>query len=161
MLARMVLPPVLVTIVLAVIGAFSLLVEQAWLVPSITAAAFLQVFSPDQTSAKPYAIAVGQIIGGAAGFVGVLVTASSGSPAFTGDHHLGAGRLAAIVIATALTSALQSAAKATSPAGAATAVIVATGVETTTWLGAGRLLVGIALVTILGEIARRLVLRIR
>ena len=154
-----VLPPVLVTIVLTAIAALSWGMQQAWLVPSVAAAAFLQVFSPDQPSAKPYAIAAGQIIGGVAGFIAVLVTATTVAPAFTGDHHLLAGRFAAIVIAVALTSAGQALAKATSPAGSATAVVVASGVETATWLGAGRLLIGIALVTILGEVARRIALR--
>ena len=156
-----ILPPALITLVLAVIAALSLWAQQAWLVPSVAAAAFLQVFSPEQPSARPYSIAVGQVVGGLAGFIGVLTLGTTVAPAFTGDHHLLAGRFAAIVVAVAISSIAQAGLGATSPAGGATAVVVASGVETATWLGAGRLLLGIALVTVLGEVARRIVLRTR
>ncbi len=156
-----VLPPILITLVLAVIAAFSLWAQQAWLVPSVAAAAFLQIFSPDEPSARPYGIAVGQIIGGISGFIGVLALAATVAPAFTGDHHLPAARFGAIVVAVAISSIAQAGLGATSPAGGATAVVVASGVETATWLGAERLLLGITLVTVLGEVARRIVLRIR
>ena len=155
-----VLPPLLITIVLTVVAALSLWAREAWLVPSVAAAAFLQVFSPDQPAAQPYSIAVGQIIGGIAGFIGVLALGTAVTPAFAGDHLL-ASRFGAIVIAIAITSVAQVGLKATNPAGGATAVVVASGLETATWLGAGRLLIGIALVTVLGEVARRIVLRTR
>ena len=97
-----VLPPLLITVVLAAIAALSLWSQQAWLAPSVAAAAFLQVFSPDQPAARPYSIAVGQIIGGIAGFIGVFALGTTVAPALTGEHHLIAARFGAIVVALAI-----------------------------------------------------------
>ena len=66
-----------------------------------------------------------------------------------------------MVIAALLTALGQLSLKAGSPAGGATAVIMATGAETADLAGTARLVVGIALVTGLGEIARQLLLRRR
>lgn len=152
--------PFAITLVLGIIAAFALWTQEGWLAPSVAAAAFLQVFSPDQPAARPYSIAVGQIIGGIAGFIGVLVMSAGTAPLFSGAHHLTDGRFWAVLIAVAIASTGQTIAKAPNPAGGATAVVVAMGAETATWAAAGRLLIGILLVTTLGEIARQAMLRL-
>ena len=50
--------------------------------------------------------------------------------------------------------------KALNPAGAATVLVVVLGAETATWAGAGRLIFGIFMVTLLGEVARWLMLKL-
>ena len=67
--------------------------------------------------------------------------------------------MAATALAIAATLILQTALRAESPSGGATALIATLGLETADWLGFGRFVVAILLVTALGEAARRLVLR--
>lgn len=93
--------------------------------------------------------------------LGVFVTGAWAMPQFMGDHALALHRVLAVVIAVLVAGTVQIAAKAKSPAGGATALVVALGVETANWAGAGRLVLGIALVTVLGEAARQVLIRTR
>lgn len=155
---KLVLPPFLIVVIVALIGAFCVWAQQAWLAPSIGAAAFTQLFLHSEPGAKPYGIFIGQLIGAAAGFIGVYAVHATTAAKFVGDHDLSYDRLWAIIIAVAISAFVQAFARAKSPAGAATALVVAIGMETPDLLGAFRLVVGIALVTILGEAGRRLTL---
>ena len=110
--------------------------QQAWLAPSIAAAAFTQMFTPSQPSAKPYGIALGQIIGMASGFAGVFAAHASHAAKLMGDHDLSYGRVLAVVIAVAITATVQTTIEARSPAGGTTAIVVAIGAETANWAGA-------------------------
>ncbi len=154
-------PPVLLAVVLGAIGLFSVWAHQPWLVPSLGSAAFTQLLSPDEPSAKPYSTGVGQLIGGAAGLFGLFVTGAGAMPQFMGDHALALHRVLAVLIAVLVAGIAQTAARAKSPAGGATALIVALGVETANWAGVGRLVIGIALVTVLGEAARQMIVKLR
>lgn len=153
--------PVLAALVLGVIAVLGVWMQEPWLAPSLGSAVFTQVLTPDQPSAKPYTIGVGQLLGGAAGFAGVFLAGAAAAPQFMGDHALIFARAAAVVVAALLAAALQLACGATTPAGGATAVVVAVGAESATWAGAFHLAVGILLVTGLGEVARRAVSRLR
>ena len=155
------LPSVLMAMVLGAIGLFCVWARQPWLVPSLGSAAFTQLLTPDAPGAKPYSIGVGQLIGGAAGLVGVFVAGAGAMPQFMGDHALALHRVLAVIIAVLLAGIAQVAARATSPAGGATALVIALGAETANWAGAGRLAVGIALVTVLGEAARQAIIKLR
>ncbi len=154
-------PPVLLAFVLGAIGLFSVWAHQPWLAPSLGSAAFTQLLSPDEPSARPYSTGVGQLIGGAAGLFGVFVTGAGAAPQFLGDHALALHRVLAVIIAVLVAGAAQSVARARSPAGGATALIVALGLETANGAGVGRLVIGIALVTVLGEAARQIIIRLR
>ena len=156
-----VVAPVLIALVLGIIAVLSIWTQQPWLAPSIGSAVFTQVFNPDQPSAKPYSIGIGQLLGGVAGFAGVFIAAAAATPQFMGGHELVAARAIAVAIAVLLAAALQLLAKATSPAGGATAVVIAIGAETASLAGAFHLAIGILLGTALGEAARRAVLRTR
>lgn len=153
--------PVLAAGVLGVIAALSVWAQEPWLAPSLGSAVFAQTLSPDQPSAKPYSVAVGQLLGAAAGFVGMFVADATTVPTFMGDHRLALARAGAVALALLLAAALQLACKATTPAGGATAVVVAIGAETANWSGALHLTIGILLVTALGEAARRTILKMR
>lgn len=156
---KWILAPVLLALILGVIAGASVLFGEAWLAPSLGSAAFSQMLHSEQPSSKPYSIAVGQILGALAGFAGVAIAGLVHVGPFMGDHGLYAGRILAVVIAVVLVSGAQIVTGAKTPAGGATALIVALGLETTTWMGALRLLVGIVAVTALGEAARRTILR--
>ena len=156
--ASRLLPPVLITAVVTAIAALSVGLDEAWLAPSLASAAYAQALSPQQPDAQPYSILVGQLLGAAAGMAGVFLAAAGEAPAFLGGH-LAWSRVAAVAIAVLLGSAAQMLAGAKTPSGGATALVVAMGMETASWGGAGRLAVGIALVTALGEGVRRAMLR--
>ncbi len=159
--ASKIVAPILATVVLAIIAAFGVWAQQPWLAPSLGSAIFTQVFDPDQPAARPYSIAVGESLGAAAGYAGVFVAGAAIAPAFMSGHELVFARVAAVAIAILLTAVAQLVFKATTPAGGATALVVAVGAESADWEGAFHLAVGILLVTVLGELSRRTIIRVR
>ena len=157
---KFVVAPALMVTVIGGIALLSVVAQQAWLTPSIAAAAFTQLFNPLQPGARPYSIVLGQIVGALSGFAGVYAAHAANAGKLMGDHDLSWERAAAVAIAVAITAVVQMAVKARSPAGGTTAVVVAVGVETANLAGAMRLVVGIVLVAVLGEIARRILIRV-
>ncbi|WP_428488318.1 HPP family protein [Rhodopila sp.] len=160
-LSKELLPPLLIAVVLGIIGVISIWVQAPLLIPSLGSAIFLQTLTPEEPSARPWNTGVGQLVGAAAGFIGVFVAAAASTPHFMADDRLTFARVAAAVIAVLLSAAGQRVLKATSAAGGATALVVALGAETATEAGAIRLFFGILLVTAIGEAARQLILRSR
>ena len=160
MIRSTLLPPVLIAAVMVVIAALSVWLGECWLVPSLGSAVFTQTLTPHQPGARPYGVGVGQLVGAAAGMVGVFVAGAGDVPAFMGEHVAWA-RVLAVGVAVLLGAGVQAALDAKSPAGGATALVVALGAETASWSGAGRLVVGIALVTFLGEMVRQVMLRVK
>lgn len=158
---RYVWPPILIAVVLGAIAVFSVVAQEAWLAPSLASAVFSQMLHPDESGAEPVNIAVGQAIGIAAGFFGVWLAGATHAPSLTGDQNLVFGRALAVVIAVLVASTLQLASGKRTPAGGATALVAALGIETITFCGALRMCIGIVLVTVLGETARQLLLRKR
>lgn len=153
--------PVLAALVVGIIAVISVWMQEPWLAPSLGSAALAQTISPDQPTSKPYSVAVGQLLGAVAGFAGVFIAGTATLPMFMGDHDLVLARAGAAALALLLAAALQLACKATTPAGGATAVVVAIGAETANWSGVLHLAVGILLVTALGEAARQAILKMR
>ncbi len=82
-------------------------------------------------------------------------------PQFMGDHTLVGARVLAVLIAAFLAALAQLLTCATTPAGGATAMVVAIGAETADTIGAIHLIVGILLVTAFGEAARQFLLRLQ
>ena len=160
-LATYILPPLAVTVVLGVIGAFSVWAQQPWLIPSLGSAIFLQVLTPEEPSARTWNVAVGQLVGAACGFAGVFLSSAELTPSFIGLNHLTVDRVLATGLAVFLTLVFQYLLRAPNAAGGATALVVALGAETPTFAGAGRLALGILLVTAMGETARRFILRLK
>lgn len=160
-LSKEILPPLLITLILGGIGAFSLWVQQPLLIPSLGSAIFLQTLTPEEPSARAWNTGMGQLIGAAAGFGAVFLATAEWTPHFMGNNPLTIARVAAAAMAVFVTCVLQRILRATSAAGGATALVVALGAETATEDGAIRLVAGILLVTALGEAARWLILRFR
>lgn len=140
--------------VLTVIAAVSFWAQQPWLVPSLAASALVQVMMPREPAARPWNAAVGQLAGVAGGFAAVHLAGAVGTPSFMHHHTLVLARVLATAIGITLTAGLQVTFNALNPAGAATVLVVVLGAETANWAGAGRLVFGIFLVTLLGETAR-------
>ena len=119
---------------LGLIAALSVLLQEPLLAPSLASAMFVQVMTPGQPTAKPWNTAVGQLVGLAAGLIGVYVSFATTVPMFMGDHPLVWARVLAVVIAVVLKVVGQTVLKAFSPAGGATALVIAIGAE----MGLGR-----------------------
>jgi hypothetical protein len=135
-------PPVLIAALLGVIAAAAVWTQEPFLAPSLGSAVFTQLLHPDESSASPYAILVGQILGAASGFAGVFIAGAAGAAPFMGGHMLEWARVWAIVIAGLLAAAGQMATGALTPAGGATALVVALGAESADWRGVLHLGVG-------------------
>ncbi len=158
-LAYWVIPPIAAAIVLCAIGALGIGAHDAWLVPSLGSAIFVQVMTPKEPSASLWSTLLGQLVALPAGFVAVFVSGANAAPAFLSGHALQPDRLLAVSIAVILTILAQRALKATCPAGGAVALLLALGTTPPTAHGALLLGVGIVLVTIFGEPIRMLILR--
>ena len=149
----------LAAVVLGVIGLVAVWSGQPLLAPSLASAAYAQILTPQTLSATPWSAGAGQVAGLIGGFAGVFASGAVATPIFMGGHPLVVQRVLAVAIAVVVGAGLQLALKATSPAGGATAVVVAIGAETASLEGAARMVVAIVLVTLLGEAARRVVLK--
>ena len=157
-MARAVLQPVLITIVVGVIALFGYWAQAPWVVPSVGASAFIQLLLPEEPAGQAYDTGVGQLVGMVAGFASVLVTGAAAAPVMSEAHEIALVRVGAVVLAILLTAAVQVRLKALSAAGAAVAVLIASGVASTTWASFGVVAASIGLVTVLGEVARRILL---
>jgi hypothetical protein len=155
-----ILAPVFIAIILGAAAAFAVWAQEPFLAPSLGSSVFSQLLHPQEKSAKPYAIVAGQILGAAAGFAGVFVAGAAIAPPFIGSHPLTSVRVGAIVVAGLLAATGQVATGALTPAGGATALVVALGAEADDWNGIIRLAVGLVIVTALGEVARQFLLRL-
>lgn len=139
---RFVWPPLLITAILGTLAVFSVIAQEAWIAPSLASAVFSQLLHPDDSGSHPINIAVGQVIGVAAGMGAVALAGQIHAPRLLGDHDLVAGRAVAIALAALLASFFQAITGKKTPAGGATALVVAIGIETVTWIGVFRMLMG-------------------
>jgi hypothetical protein len=146
--------------ILMIIGAISVWAQQPCLVPSLASATIVQTLTPQEPSARAWNTAVGQLAGLIGGFAGIFLTAANLTPSFMDHHDLTFARVGAAGVAVIITAGIQVLLKAISPAGAATALVLAVGAESASLTGAARLIVGIILVTLLGEAARLGLLRV-
>jgi hypothetical protein len=158
-LVRRVLGAIAASVIIAIIGVFSIWVRQPLLVPSLASAVLVQTLTPDEKSGRFWPTGIGQLAGLGGGLVGVVLAHASSAPIFMGGHSLVAARVVAAFVAVLVTGCLQCAFMAVSPAGGATSLIVALGMETPDWPGIVRLTTGIVLVTVLGEAVRHLLLK--
>jgi hypothetical protein len=146
--------------VMALIGALSVWAGIAWLVASLGPSAMMQALSSEQRTASMYNTCLGQLIGEAAGFIGVFAVAAAAPPLMSG-HPLTWDRVAAVAIAFVLMVPTQILLKAKHPPGAAVALLLALGIEPATWHTAWVMIVGIIMVTLFGEVARILITRVK
>jgi hypothetical protein len=150
-------------IALAVIGGLGWLAGVPWLLPSLGPTLAIQTGTPLHASARVRNVAFGHLIGLAAGLLAVYVTGAAHQPPVTDMVHdaMSLERLAACVIAVALSLAVQHRLSLMHPPAEATTLIVALGGIEPTVAGTLTVIAAIALVAVLGEAARRLSARTR
>lgn len=148
-----------IALIMLVIGFVALWLREPILVPSVASASALQLLTPEEKAAQPWNIAVGQLIGLVAAIVMVRLLGAADAPSFMGHNPLLVSRVGASALAAGITAALQIATKSTCAAGGTLALTVTLGAETPDWAGFARAVAGIALVTLLGELGRRAVLK--
>ena len=149
------------TAVMVLIGALSVWAGIEWLVASLGPSAMMQTLSSEQKTASMYNTCVGQLIGEAAGFIGVFVVGAEVLPPFTTGQLLTWDRLAAVAIAFVLMIPVQTLLKAKHPPAGSVVLLVALGILPATWHTAWTLIVGIIMVTVFGEGARLLTTRVK
>ncbi|HEX2939838.1 MAG TPA: HPP family protein [Rhodopila sp.] len=147
--------------ILVLIGAIGIWTHHPWLVPSLGAAAFLQTMSPEIKTARPWNIFVGQLLAVAGGYAGVFAVGAQSAPSLASGHPLLWVRIAAVAVGIAVTVLLQHMFRAENPTGGATTLLIALGSEPATWGGVAIMLVGVTLVSLLGETARFSLLAVR
>jgi hypothetical protein len=145
--------PVTGGLLLGVVGALGLIVGTPWLVPSIGPSVVLIVASPAHPTARLWNTIVGHAGGLAAGFIAVALVGAANAPTVLGDHQLVPVRVAAAVIAIALTLAVGYLLRASHPPAAASTLLVALG-SIATLQQAGIVLAGVIVTAALGELLR-------
>jgi hypothetical protein len=143
---------------LAVIGGLGWLAGVPWLLPSLGPTLAIQTGTPLHASARVQNVALGHLIGLAAGLLAVYLTGAAHQPPVMDmvNDALSLERIAACVIAVGLSLAVQHRLSLMHPPAEATTLIVALGGIEPTAAGASTVIAAIALVAVLGEGARRL-----
>ena len=152
------LPAGLSGIALAIIGGLGWFAGIPWLLPSLGPTLAIQTGTPLHASARMRNVAFGHAIGLAAGLLAVYLTGAAHQPAVMDmvKDTLSLERIAACVIAVALSLAVQHRLNFMHPPAEATTLIIALGGVEPTATGALTVGAAIALVAVLGKAARRL-----
>ena len=142
--------------ILLVIGAFGIWAEQLWLIPSLGPSLFLQIMTPAHQNARAKNTFLGHLLGLIIALAAVYLTGADAAPSATGTDLLTWPRVFASARAVAVLLGAQVALRLKHPPAAATALIVALGAVDPTWPGVAAVFMAILLLTVLGEMARRL-----
>lgn len=153
---RKVLTPVMAALVLGLIGVLGMVLDVPWLFPSLGPTIAIQAGTPGLPSAKPWNVFAGHLIGLACGIAAVHLAGAAGTPGVAEAHTLAGARVAAAVLAVLLSLWLQAALQARHPPAEATTLLVALGALKPDLHTVLTIVGGVVLVTLLGEIARRL-----
>ena len=151
--------PISAGVLLLVVGVLGLVTHQPLLFPSLGPTAFLQTETPDQPSARPYNVVVGHLVALLAGFLAVWVFGAVDAPSVLATHELTAPRVWASVLAVALTLLGGLLLRASHPPAAATTLLTSLGGFPPTLHSAATVMSGVLLITLLGEVFRRLRLK--
>jgi hypothetical protein len=146
--------------ILAIIGALGLWVGQPWLIPSLGPSLYHHTLTPNQPNARALNTFLGHTLGLVFTLVAVYLTAAHTAPSVIGAEMLTWPRIAASVLAVVALFAVQLAIRLPHPPAATTALLVALGAIDPTWDGALTIFVAIVLLTLLGEGARRIQLKL-
>lgn len=128
---------------------------QPLLIPSLGPSIYLHTLTPQLASARAGNTFLGHLIGLSTGLAAVYLTGAHTEPSVMGSEQLTWPRIAAAVIALVSSVGTQAALKIQHPPAAATTLLVALGAIDPTWHGVFTVLLGISLLTILGEGVRR------
>jgi HPP family len=148
--------PLAAVIIIALIGLLALLTRQLWLFPSLGPTIFIQVVTPNHVSARAWSTLAGHVVGIAAGFGAVFLVGAQHSPPVLSSGDLTIERVVATALAIGVTVSVQEALRAPHPPAAATTMLLTLGAMQPNGATALALLVGVGLVTGLGELGRRM-----
>lgn len=147
--------PAASAVMLLVVGALGLAVGKPWLGPSLGPSAVLIAMMPSHPTARGWNTLMGHLGGLIMGFVAVLVVGAVNEPVVLQTGILTAPRVAAAVLAVALTVLAGTLLRASHPPAAATTLLVALG-SVSTLDQAGALVAGVAIIALFGELIRRI-----
>jgi hypothetical protein len=137
-------------------GVLGLVSGMLWLFPSLGPSYFMQVQTPQLKAARPYNVVGGHLIGVAMGYLTVLALGGlAGIPSALSTHTLLPVHVVASGLAIGLMILVQLLAQAEHQPAAATVLLITLGGFRVAWLDLSWLLVGIAIMAITGEVARR------
>lgn len=148
--------PVAAAVVLGMIGALGMTLGVPWLFPSLGPTIAIQAATPELPSARPWNVFGGHLIGLGCGIAAVYLTGAAGTPGVVEAHALAGARVVVAALAVMLSMWLQAACKARHPPAEASTLLLALGALKPDTHTALTVLGGVALVTALGEITRRL-----
>jgi hypothetical protein len=146
--------PLAAAVILLVVGAVGVALGRPWLLPSLGPSVVLVAMMPAHPSARGYNTLVGHVGGLLAGFAAVVLVGAADEPVVLVAGVLTWPRVAAAVIAVALTVVAGIATRSSHPPAAATALLVALG-SVATLDRSLALVAGVAVVALLGELIRR------
>jgi hypothetical protein len=137
-------------------GLLSIAFGQIWLFPSLGPTAFQQVALPQAPTSRFYNVVAGHLIGAVVAIVLVLLIVGENEPSVFELKELTARRLAASVVAVAVTLLVAVPIRVgLHPPAAATTLLVTFGAFPPTWAGLGTIAIGVMIVAVLGEALRR------
>ncbi len=141
-------------------GVLGYLSGNLWLFPSLGPSFFMQMETPRTKAARPYNVIAGHLIGIVAGYVSVIaVSGIAGLPsAFGPPHLLLSAHIAASGLSMGLMVLIQVLMKAQHPPASATTLLITLGEFRVAWSDISILLIGIAIMAVVGEIVRRALL---
>jgi hypothetical protein len=150
------LAPAAAGLVIGLLGMLGIVMGVPWLFPSLAPSIAIQATTPGLPSARPWNVFAGHLAGLACGLAVVYLTGAAGTPGVAEAHALTGVRVAAAVLSVLLSMWLQSVLRARHPAAEATTLLIALGTLEPTLRTALTVLGGVTLVTLLGEVTRRL-----
>ena len=153
---RDVLAPAAAGLVIGLLGMLGMVLGVPWLFPSLAPTLAIQAATPGLPSARPWNVFAGHMAGLGCGLAVVYLTGAAGTPSVTDLHALTAVRVLAAVLSVLLSMSLQGVLRARHPAAEATTLLIALGTLEPTLHTALTVLGGVTLVTVLGEVTRRL-----
>jgi HPP family len=136
------------------VGLIGVLIGKPWLLPSLGPSAMLIALNPAHPQARAWNTLIGHLGGIAAGFAGIVLAGAANAPSPILQGELVLPRVIAATIAIALTLVLGALLRASHPPAAATTLLVALG-ATATADKALSLLAGVVVLTVAGELLRR------
>lgn len=136
------------------LAAIGLATRQPLIFASLGPTAYELVEQPQLPSARAYNIIVGHLIGLGAGFLGVYLFSAWAAPNVMSSGIVSSDRMWAMAIAASLTTLVTLLLKAGQPAALATTLLVSTGAMQTRH-GAAAIIIGVLIITVLGEPVRR------
>lgn len=147
--------PLAAATLIAAVGGAALLAGQPWLLPSLGPSAYMQAELSSHPASRAWNTVVGHAVALGAGFLAVLLVGAASDPAMLSADHLSGARMAAAVIAIALTALSLMPLRASHPPAAATALLVALG-SLSSLSDASHLMAGALVLACVGEAARRM-----